>query len=401
MKRSLLALLFLCIGCLVASAEEHPYWEQPEVFAINKLPARATLTPYTSFAEALSRGASQWVKDISGDWKFHWTATPAEAPEGFEAVGYDDREWATMPVPGNWEINGYGVPIYTNVNYPFPKNPPFIPRDDNPTGCYRHSFQVPEAWEGRRVILHFESGLAAMEVWLNGSSVGYAEGTKTAVEFDITPYVVAGENLLAVKGYRWSDGSYLEDQDFWRLSGFDRGVKIYSVDDVRIADAFVIADLDKGYKSGLLDARVTLENSGKEPFSGVAELFLVDAKGLSIVNQKREVAIDGGASLELTFTKVVAKVKQWSDEHPNLYTTVVVLRSDAGEVVEATSVRTGFRKVEIRDAQLLLNGKRLMINGVNIHEHNPATGHVINRELMLKDIALMKQHNINAVRTTH
>ena len=401
MKRSLLALLFLCIGCLVASAEEHPYWEQPEVFAINKLPARATLTPYTSFAEALSRGASQWVKDISGDWKFHWTATPAEAPEGFEAVGYDDREWATMPVPGNWEINGYGVPIYTNVNYPFPKNPPFIPHDDNPTGCYRHSFQVPEAWEGRRVILHFESGLAAMEVWLNGSSVGYAEGTKTAVEFDITPYIVAGENLLAVKGYRWSDGSYLEDQDFWRLSGFDRGVKIYSVDDVRIADAFVIADLDKGYKSGLLDARVTLENSGKEPFSGVAELFLVDAKGLSIVNQKREVAIDGGASLELTFTKVVAKVKQWSDEHPNLYTTVVVLRSDAGEVVEATSVRTGFRKVEIRDAQLLLNGKRLMINGVNIHEHNPATGHVINRELMLKDIALMKQHNINAVRTSH
>ena len=401
MKRALLALLFLCIGCLVASAEEHPYWEQPEVFAINKLPARATLTPYTSFAEALSRGASQWVKDISGDWKFHWTATPAEAPEGFEAVGYDDREWATMPVPGNWEINGYGVPIYTNVNYPFPKNPPFIPHDDNPTGCYRHSFQLPEAWEGRRVILHFESGLAAMEVWLNGSSVGYAEGTKTAVEFDITPYVVEGENLLAVKGYRWSDGSYLEDQDFWRLSGFDRGVKIYSVDDVRIADAFVIADLDKGYKSGLLDARVTLENSGKEPFSGVAELFLVDAKGLSIVNQKREVAIDGGASLELTFTKVVAKVKQWSDEHPNLYTTVVVLKSDAGEVVEATSVRTGFRKVEIRDAQLLLNGKRLMINGVNIHEHNPATGHVINRELMLKDIALMKQHNINAVRTSH
>lgn len=401
MKRSLLALLFLCIGCLVASAEEHPYWEQPEVFAINKLPARATLTPYTSFAEALSRGASQWVKDISGDWKFYWTATPAEAPEGFEAVGYDDREWATMPVPGNWEINGYGVPIYTNVNYPFPKNPPFIPHDDNPTGCYRHSFQLPEAWEGRRVILHFESGLAAMEVWLNGSSVGYAEGTKTAVEFDITPYIVAGENLLAVKGYRWSDGSYLEDQDFWRLSGFDRGVKIYSVDDVRIADAFVIADLDKGYKSGLLDARVTLENSGKEPFSGVAELFLVDAKGLSIVNQKREVAINGGASLELTFTKVVAKVKQWSDEHPNLYTTVVVLRSDAGEVVEATSVRTGFRKVEIRDAQLLLNGKRLMINGVNIHEHNPATGHVINRELMLKDIALMKQHNINAVRTSH
>ena len=401
MKRALLSLIFMCIAGFIASAEEHPYWEQPAIFAINKLPARATLTPYASFDEALSRGESQWVKDISGEWKFHWTATPAEAPEGFEAVGYDDGEWATIPVPGNWEINGYGVPIYTNVNYPFEKNPPFIPHNDNPTGCYRHSFQLPEAWEGRRVILHFESGLAAMEVWLNGSSVGYAEGTKTAVEFDITPYLANGENLLAVKGYRWSDGSYLEDQDFWRLSGFDRGVKVYCVDNVRIADVFVIADLDKNYKNGVFDARVMIENSGDREFCGFAEVTLVDEKGLSIVKQKHEVTIGGKASLEFTFNKSIAKVKQWSDENPNLYTAVVVLKGADGEVVEATSLRTGFRKVEIRDAQLLLNGKRLMINGVNIHEHNPATGHVINRELMLKDIALMKQYNINAVRTSH
>ena len=192
----------------VATAQE--YWERPEIYAVNKLPARATLTPYATLEDALERGASAWVQDISGEWKFHWSTTPAGAPEGFEAVGYDDAAWGTISVPGNWEINGYGVLIYTNVTYPFPKNPPFIPHDDNPTGCYRHSFDIPTEWEGRRVVLHFESGLAAMYVWVNGIEVGYSEGTKTAVEFDITDMVKSGANTLAIKGLRWADGSYLE-----------------------------------------------------------------------------------------------------------------------------------------------------------------------------------------------
>ena len=399
-KIILLITSVLCCAAL-ATAQERPLWEQPEVFAINRLPHRATLLPYSSSEAAAERGESEYVIDISGEWKFNWSKCPAERPEGFWATEYDDSKWATIAVPGNWEVLGYGVPIYTNVNYPFPKNPPYIPHEDNPTGCYRHSFVLPDGWAGRRTILHFESGLAAMHVWVNGHEVGYSEGTKTAVEFDITNYLIGGENILAIEGYRWSDGSYLEDQDFWRLSGFDRGVKIYSVDKVRIADAFVIGDLDASYTKGQYSADVKIENVDAEQFSGVVELELRDAEGVVVKRLVQSCNVGKGASQSVDFSFELPKVKSWNHEKPYLYTSVLTLKSADGMVVESTSVRTGFRKVEIRDAQLLLNGKRLMINGVNIHEHNPATGHVINRELMLKDIMLMKQFNINAVRTSH
>ena len=391
----------MAVVAFVATAQEREYWEQPEIFEINKLPARATLTPYATFEEALERGASAWVQDISGEWKFSWSTTPEGAPEGFEAVGYDDSAWGTIPVPGNWEINGYGVPIYTNVTYPFPKNPPFIPHDDNPTGCYRHSFDIPKEWDGRRVVLHFESGLAAMYVWVNGIEVGYSEGTKTAVEFDISDMVKSGANTLAVKGLRWADGSYLEDQDFWRLSGFDRGVKVYTTEKVRIADMFVVADLDKSYKKGEYTSTVTINNGADTPFIGSVELQVVDKAGKSVAKFSKGVTIAAGDAVDVEFKKSIAKVALWSYEQPNLYTTVVALRGAGGDIIEATSCRSGFRKVEIREGQLLLNGKRIMVNGVNIHEHNPATGHVVTKELMLKDIALMKQFNINAVRTSH
>ena len=383
----------------VATAQE--YWERPEIFEVNKLPARATLTPYATIEDALLRGASEWVQDISGEWKFHWSTTPDGAPDGFEAVGYDDAAWGTISVPGNWEINGYGMPIYTNVTYPFPKNPPFIPHDDNPTGCYRHSFDIPAEWVGRRVVLHFESGLAAMYVWVNGHEVGYSEGTKTAVEFDITDVVNLGANTLAIKGLRWADGSYLEDQDFWRLSGFDRGVKIYTTDKVHIEDMFVVADLDKSYKNGDYTSTVTINNGSATSFNGSVELQVVDRSGKAVAKLTKSLTVAAGDVAEVEFKRSIAKVALWSYEQPNLYTTVVALRGANGDIVEATSCRTGFRRVEIRDGQLLLNGKRIMINGVNIHEHNPATGHVINKELMLKDIALMKQFNFNAVRTSH
>ena len=379
-----------------------PYWEQPEVYAINKLPARATLLPYESEADALSHRESSLAMDISGEWKFHWTKTPAEAPAGFERVEYDDSTWRYISVPGNWEVEGYGYPIYTNVNYPHPKNPPYIPHNDNPTGCYRHTFKLPDGWAERRTILHFKSGLAAMHIWVNGHEVGYSEGTKTAVEFDITPYVTSGDNLLAVKGFRWADGSYLEDQDFWRLSGFDRGVMIYSVADVRIADMFAIGDLDKSYKNGIFNTTVTLENSGDKPFKGSVEVTLKRYNEDEVVAKfSRGITLKGDSTIDVEFEKSVGAIDTWSHEKPNLYTTLVTLKDAKGNIVEATACNTGFRKVEIKDGVLLLNGKRLMINGVNIHEHNPATGHVINRDIMLKDIELMKQHNINAVRTSH
>lgn len=404
MRKLFTLLLVVCatILCDSTTAEEtRPYWEQPEVFAINKLPSRAALTPYLSTEEAAERGASSLVVSIGGEWKFFWTPTPEERPEGFWAKEYDDAEWSRMPVPGNWETNGYGVPIYTNVTYPHPLNPPFIPHDDNPTGCYRHTFSLPEAWDGRRIILHFESGLAAMHIWVNGENVGYSEGTKTAVEFDITDYVEVGDNLLAIEGYRWADGSYLEDQDFWRLSGFDRDVKIYAVDEVRIGDMFVRGGLDKSYTNGEFEADIRLESVAKQSFVGNVELLLLDAEGAAVAKYNKSVKVAAGGVRDITFKHNVKDVAVWSHEKPTLYTTVVTLRDAQGDVVEATSCRTGFRTVEIRDGQLLLNGKHIMFHGVNIHEHNPATGHVVTPELMLKDITLMKQFNINAVRTSH
>lgn len=408
MKRVLTAIFVLVAAAAMA---QDPYWENPEMFAENKLPARATLMPYPSAEEAFARGESSLVMDISGEWRFHWSATPAEAPEGFWSVDYDDDAWGTMPVPGNWELNGYGYPIYTNIVYPFPKNPPYIPHDDNPTGCYRQEFDIPREWEGRRIILHFESGLAAMHIWLNGVKVGYSEGTKTAVEFDITPYVKQGGNLLAIEGYRWCDGSYLEDQDFWRLSGFDRKVKVYAAGKTRIADMFVVADLDETYTNGLYNATVSVQNTESQPFKGAVKLSLVKGRynyqtqkfvyERAVVILSKSVKVEPNSTLDIDLSRTLNNVDVWSHENPQLYTTVVTLTDNKGNVIESVACNTGFRKVEIRDAQLLLNGQPLMINGVNIHEHNPATGHVVTRELMLKDIYLMKQHNINAVRTSH
>ncbi|MBO5882763.1 MAG: DUF4981 domain-containing protein [Alistipes sp.] len=408
MKRLLTAIFVLVATAAMA---QDPYWENPEMFAENKLPARATFTPYPSEGEALKRAESPFVKDISGEWLFHWSATPDQAPEGFWAVDYDDKAWDTMPVPGNWEINGYGYPIYTNVNYPFPKNPPYIPHNDNPTGCYRHTFDIPAAWDGRRIILHFESGLAAMHIWVNGSKVGYSEGTKTAVEFDITPMVKVGSNTLAIEGYRWCDGSYLEDQDFWRLSGFDRCVKLIALDKTHITDLHIVADLDDTYKNGLYNATLTLQNSDNETFKGYVEVSVIktryDYQQMQFVHERvvtkfsKNVKIEPTTELDIEFSRTLGNVAPWSHESPKLYTTLVTLKDIKGNTIESTALNTGFRRVEIKDAQLLLNGKRLTINGVNIHEHNPATGHVTNKELMLKDISLMKQHNINAVRTSH
>ncbi len=408
--KKILGIILALVAVHVTMAQD-PYWENPEMFAENRLPARATLMPYPSAEEAFARGESSLVKDISGEWRFHWVATPAEAPEGFWAVDYDDEKWGTMPVPGNWEINGFGYPIYTNIVYPFPKNPPYIPHDDNPTGCYRHEFDIPAEWEGRRIILHFESGLAAMHIWVNGNKVGYSEGTKCAVAFDITPYAKQGSNLLAIEGYRWSDGSYLEDQDFWRLSGFDRGVKVYAAGKARIADMFVVADLDDSYANGLYSATVSVQNTDNLTFKGAVKVSLVKSRynhqtekfvyERAVAILSKSVKVEPNSSLEVDLARALNGVDVWNHENPNLYTTVVTLTDNKGNIIESMACNTGFRKVEIKDAQLLLNGKPLMINGVNIHEHNPATGHVQTRELMLKDIYLMKQHNINAVRTSH
>ena len=380
-----------------------PEWEDPQIFGINKLAPRATALPFADEAAALSlcEERSPWVLRLDGSWKFRWSPAPDARPADFFREDFDDSAWGSFPVPGNWETNGFGVPIYTNITYPFPKNAPHVPHDDNPAGSYRHRFVLPDAWAGRRVVLHFESGATAMYVWVNGRKVGYSQVTKVPAEFDITDFVRPGENLLAVEAYRWSDGSYLEDQDFWRLSGFDRGVFLYSTAPTHLRDFFVEGDLDASCRNGIFRAEVEVAQSADRPFRGRVGVALVDASGREVFRSELPVQVAADSCTTVRFTANVRRPALWSNETPNLHTTLLTLRDADGRLIEAASCRTGFRKVEIKDAQLLLNGKPLLIRGVDLHEHHPATGHVVDRETMLRDIAAMKRFNINAVRLSH
>ncbi|MDR0505952.1 MAG: DUF4981 domain-containing protein, partial [Dysgonamonadaceae bacterium] len=383
-----------------------PEWENPEIFGINKEPARATFLPYSSEQQATNDvySASPYYLSLNGTWKFDWHKKPADKPEGFYKTGYDVSKWNNIQVPGNWELQGFGVPIYTNITYPHPKNPPFIDHNDNPVGCYVRDFFIPENWNGRRVYLHFESGLTAMYVWINGQYVGYSQVTKNPAEFDITPYVKQGKNTVAIEGYRWSDGAYLEDQDFWRLSGFDRSVYLYSTAQIRIFDFFAKADLDASYKNGLFSLDVNLKNYHETVQKVQLEIKLLDKNNKTIFTQRKDLACNVSAEAgenQIQFSQKVSAPYLWSNETPYLYTLLLTLKDSNGKILETTSCKTGFRKVEIKNAQLLVNGKHVLVRGVNLHEHNPYTGHVQNEETMRKDVALMKQHNINAVRTSH
>lgn len=405
------AVVALSLCCALAAQTPHvpdaapqrPDWENPEIFAVGKEAPRATALPFADETAALSGGEerSPFVLRLDGDWKFRWSPRPDARPAGFFEESFDDTAWGTFPVPGNWEIGGFGVPVYSNIEYVFPKDAPRIPHDDNPVGSYRRRFTLPGDWAGRRVFLHFESGATAMYVWVNGRKVGYSQVTKVPAEFEITDFLRSGENLLAVEAYRWSDGSYLEDQDFWRLSGFDRGVYLYSTAQARVRDLFVRGDLDASYADGILRAGVEVANGAAEPFRGRVSVALVDARGREIFRTERPVTVAAGGETRVDLARKVRQPALWSPETPALYTTLVTLRDAKGATVEATSCRTGFRKVEIRGAQLLLNGKPLTIRGVDLHEHHPATGHVVDRETMLRDLATMKRFNINAVRLSH
>ncbi|MDR0541634.1 MAG: DUF4981 domain-containing protein [Dysgonamonadaceae bacterium] len=402
MKRLNLFLVFLAL-CTIAGAQT-PEWENPEIFGINKEPARATAFPYSTEQQAIADdySASPYYRSLDGVWKFNWHKKPADKPEGFYKAGYDVSRWDNIQVPGNWELQGFGIPIYTNITYPHPVNPPYIDPGDNPVGCYVRDFTVPENWSGRRVYLHFESGLTAMYIWINGQSAGYSQVTKSPAEFDITPYIQAGKNVIAIEGYRWSDGAYLEDQDFWRLSGFDRSIYLYSTDQIRIRDFWVKADLDASCENGLFSLDLDVKNYKDKTEKISAEIKLLDKDGKAVFQKNEKMdALSGQDAINNIPVTNVANVKLWSTETPNLYTLLITLKDEEGKTIEVTSAKIGFRKVEIKNAQLLVNGKPILVRGVNLHEHNPYTGHVQTEEMMRKDIALMKQNNINAVRTSH
>jgi beta-galactosidase len=381
-----------------------PEWENPEIFGINKEPARATALPYSNEQQAIadSYSASPFYQSLDGTWKFNWHQKPDGKPTNFYKEGYDVSQWDDIQVPGNWELQGFGVPIYTNITYPHPVNPPYIDHNDNPVGCYVRDFILPNAWDKRRTYLHFESGLTAMYIWVNGQYVGYSQVTKSPSEFDITPYIKHGKNTVAIEGYRWSDGSYLEDQDFWRLSGFDRSIYLYSTEQIRIRDFFAQGDLDATYKNGLFSLDLIVKNYNNQSEKIQAEIKLLDKDGKTVLTKNEKIAADAGRDVACRVsTTTVANVKLWSNETPYLYTLLLTLTDEKGKIIETTSAKIGFRKVEIKNAQLLVNGKAILVRGVDLHEHNPYTGHVQTEEMMRKDIALMKQHNINGVRTSH
>ncbi|HRA71957.1 MAG TPA: glycoside hydrolase family 2 TIM barrel-domain containing protein, partial [Flavobacterium sp.] len=360
--------------------------------------------PYADESSAIADDytRSPWFLTLDGNWKFNWSPTPDERPKDFFKTDFNTTNWKEITVPSNWELNGYGIPIYTNIIYPFVKNPPFIDHADNPVGSYRRAFELPENWNGRRVYLHFEAGTSAMYIWVNGEKVGYSENTKSPTEFDITKYVKAGKNQIAVEVYRWSDGSYLEDQDFWRLSGIDRDVYLYSTDNTRIADFFARPDLDDSYKNGSLAVDVKVKNMNKAAKNNqIVEAKLVDAAGKEVFKKTIKINVGANSVESTTFTQNVSTPKLWNNETPNLYTLLLTLKDENGKFIETVATQIGFRKVELKNGQLLVNGIRIMVHGVNIHEHNPKTGHYQDKETMMKDIKLMKQLNINAVRCSH
>ncbi len=382
-----------------------PDWENPQCLALNRLPAHACGVPFADEAAALSRdpARSPWVLDLDGAWRFHLAPNPATLPDGFETAAYDDAAWDLIEVPGNWMFQGYDKPIYCNVQMPIPNTPPHVPADDNPTGLYRRTFELPAAWEGRRVILRFGGVDSAFYVWVNGVRVGFSKDSRLPAEFDVTDVVRPGTNRIVTEVIRWSDGSFVEDQDMWRLAGMYRSVSLIALPVIHLADVFARPTLDATLSAGRLTvvARLGGPVARADGYSVTAQLH--DSAGAPVWPAPIAMvfAHSDFQAPQVTLEGAVAAPRLWSHETPNLYTLVVALRDASGQVVQAQSWRIGFRRVEVRDRQLLINGRPVYIRGVNRHEHDEARGKALTRESMLADIRLMKRHNINAVRTSH
>ena len=409
-----------------------PDWENEQVLRINTEPPRASFIPFASVAQALdgNPGNSPFYSTLDGDWKFHWSPRPEERPADFFATNFDDSTWHTIPVPSNWQMHGYGTPLYLGSGYPFKIDPPYVTETPptnwtaftmrDPVGSYRRTFVLPQNWNGRRVYLHFDGVDSAFYLWVNGQRVGFSKDSRTPAEFELTPYLQAGTNQLAVEVYRWSDGSYLEDQDMWRLSGIFRPVYLYSTAAARIRDFAIRTDFDANYRDATLQIKPELTAElglSLSNWTVCAQLF--DTMGQPV--WAHELIHDAAEILNPRFSAAILDAREtqrgepkfewlegavehpakWTAETPDLYTLVLLLRDPDGNIVEADGCEVGFRKLEIRDGRFLVNGQPVRLRGVNRHETDPDTGHAISEARMLQDITLMKQANINAVRTCH
>jgi len=395
--------------------------QTPEIVSVNRMPMRASAFAYETIAlaEKGEKEKSAYFQSLNGNWKFNWVQDPHQRPTDFYKPEYNDTKWDNFKVPANWELNGYGLPIYVNWAYEFAGrrkinadlNPPFdIPENNNPVGSYRKKFILPASWKGRQVFIHLGAVKSAFFIWINGKKVGYSEDSKLAAEFDITKYLKTGENLVALQVYRWSDGSYLECQDMWRISGIERDVYLYATPLLDLRDFKTTATLDKNFENGLLSVNAevnsykiehNINHSKADTFSVALDLRSADGKSVYKDQSKGTKTVTGNFRTSLSFETEIEKVAAWTAETPNLYTLFISLMDNKGKILEVISQKTGFRTIEIQQRDLLVNGKRIYIKGVNRHEHNAKQGHTLSKENMIKDIEMMKKLNINAVRHSH
>jgi beta-galactosidase len=391
--------------------------ENEQVISENKERAHASFTSFTSKENALKNNP-QFHQLLNGTWKFNWVKNPKDRPTQFMKSSFDASNWDEIKVPSNWEVEGFGTPIYVNHQYEFtdykamiaddmelvdriyPKNPGDVPDNYNPVGTYRRDFTIEKSWTEKEIFLHIGAMKSGGFVWLNGVYIGYSQGSKLPAEFNITKAAKTGNNTIAIQIFRWTDGSYLECQDFWRISGIERDVFIYAQPKIRIQDFEVTSTLDKGYENGVFQLDVDLQNHTTKNRNVKVSYELLDGNKI-ISSGNKKIEIPSSQKDATSFRAIIPDVKQWNAEHPNLYTLIIKTKDSKGKTIEVTHREIGFRSVEIKNGLLLVNGQRITLKGVNAHEVDPETGHVMSEELIKKDIQLWKENNINAVRLAH
>lgn len=392
MKRQLLT---CCLAmCSLATMAQHDEWKNPEINAVNRAPMHTNYFAYSSSEEAAKadKENSSNFMTLNGIWKFNWVKNADARPTDFYRTDYNDKGWGQMKVPGVWEMNGYGDPIYVNVGYAwrsqYKNNPPYVPIENNHVGSYRKEIIIPAEWSGKEIFAHFGSVTSNMYLWVNGKYVGYSEDSKLEAEFNLTKYLKPGKNLIAFQVFRWCDGTYLEDQDFFRYSGVGRNCYLYSRNKKYIQDIRVTPDLDSNYTNGTLNVALNLNGSG------TVELNLTDPAGKSVATAQ----VNGNGQKSVVMD--VSNPEKWTAETPNLYTLTATLKNGSN-TLEVIPVKVGFRKIELKGGQILVNGQPVLFKGADRHEMDPDGGYMVSRERMLQDILRMKQLNINAVRTCH
>lgn len=415
-KQLIVSTLIMLLSLASLFAQQHD-WENEQVIGINKEPAHSVYIPYATIDQAMADYANEspYYQCLNGTWKFNWVKSPDMRPVDFYKPDFNVNYWDNIEVPSNWQMKGYGKPIYTNITYPFVKNPPYVMTPayagwtnselPNPVGSYRRNFVVPDNWDGRLVYLHFAGVQSAMYVWVNGQKVGYSQGGMTPAEFNITPYLQKGNNTLAVEVYQWSDGSYFEDQDFWRLGGIFRDVYLYSTTDTHVYDFFVQSDLSSDFTSATLKTDLLIVNKGQKGNTLIEGYLLKDGQKYQtekpIFTKRITSSQLKDTDTKLSLETIVDQPELWSAEIPNLYQVVIVLKDESGGICQVIATPFGFRKIEIKDSQLWVNGKSVLLKGVNRHDLDPVNGRYIPFESMLQDVKLFKQFNINTVRTSH